>query len=112
VQALVVNRVHPSFGDESPAGLRAASEALRDTAPAGSDTGPDTGSATRLATLYDNLADFREIAALERAHIDELRARIGAETALAYVPYLAHDVHDFATLREVGELLFDTVPDQ
>ncbi len=31
------------------------------------------------------------------------------ETALAYVPYLAHDVHDFATLREVGALLFDTI---
>ncbi len=69
-------------------------------------TGP---AAARLAALYDNLADFRDIAALERAHIEELRARIGAETALAYVPYLAHDVHDFATLREVAELLFDTV---
>jgi hypothetical protein len=39
-----------------------------------------------------------------------LRARIGGDSALAYVPYLAHDVHDFATLHEVGELLFDTVP--
>ena len=28
-QALIVNRVHPSFGDEAPAGLRAAAEALR-----------------------------------------------------------------------------------
>ncbi len=106
VEALVVNRVHPAFGDESPAGLRAAAEALRER-PAGN---PEADPAARLATLYDNLADFREIAELERAHIDEIRQRIGAETALAYVPYLAHDVHDFATLREVGELLFDTVP--
>jgi anion-transporting ArsA/GET3 family ATPase len=106
VQALIVNRVHPSFGDEAPAGLRAAAEALRH-APA--ETRP-TEPAVRLAALYDNLADFREIAALEREHIEALRARIGGDTALAYVPYLAHDVHDFATLHEVGELLFDTVP--
>jgi anion-transporting ArsA/GET3 family ATPase len=106
VQALVVNRVHPSFGDEAPAGLRAAAESLR----AADGSGPSGEAATRLAALYANLADFRDIAALERAHIEELRARIGAETTLAYVPYLAHDVHDLATLREVAELLFDTVP--
>ena len=100
VQALIVNRVHPSFGDEAPAGLRAAAEALRQS--------PDEPAA-RLAALYDNLADFREIAALEREHIEALRDRIGGNTALAYVPYLAHDVHDFTTLHEVGELLFDTV---
>ena len=101
VQALIVNRVHPSFGDEAPAGLRAAAETLRPTTP--------TEPAARLAALYDNLADFREIAALEHAHIEALRDRIGGDTALAYVPYLAHDVHDFATLHEVGELLFDTI---
>jgi len=106
VQALIVNRVHPSFGDEAPAGLRAAAEALRDT-PA--DARPRE-PARRLAALYDNLADFREIATLEREHIEALRARIGQDTALAYVPYLAHDVHDFATLHEVGEFLFDKVP--
>jgi anion-transporting ArsA/GET3 family ATPase len=107
VRALIVNRVHPSFGDEAPEGLRAAAEALRQ-APAVAR--PAEEPALRLAALYDNLADFREIAALERAHIEALRARIGGDTALAYVPYLAHDVHDFATLHEVGELLFDTVP--
>jgi anion-transporting ArsA/GET3 family ATPase len=106
VQALIVNRVHPSFGDEAPAGLRAAAEALRN-APA---EGQPAEAPRRLAALYDNLADFREIAALEREHIEALRARIGGDSALAYVPYLAHDVHDFATLHEVGELLFDTVP--
>jgi anion-transporting ArsA/GET3 family ATPase len=100
VQALIVNRVHPSFGDEAPTGLRAAAETLRHT---------PTETAARLAALYDNLADFREIAALEHEHIEGLRDRIGTDTALAYVPYLAHDVHDFATLHEVGELLFDTI---
>jgi anion-transporting ArsA/GET3 family ATPase len=105
VQALIVNRVHPSFGDEAPAGLRAAAEALRLSTAESRPTEP----AARLAALYDNLADFREIAALEREHIEALRERIGGDTALAYVPYLAHDVHDFTTLHEVGELLFDTV---
>jgi anion-transporting ArsA/GET3 family ATPase len=100
VQALIVNRVHPSFGDEAPTGLRAAAETLRHTA---------SEPATRLAALYDNLADFREIAALEYEHIEALRARIGGDTALAYVPYLAHDVHDFTTLHEIGALLFDTI---
>jgi len=100
VQALIVNRVHPAFGDETPAGLRAAADALRSGA---------SEPAARLAALYDNLADFREIATLEREHLEELRNRIGGETALAYIPYLAHDVHDFATLHEVGELLFDTI---
>jgi anion-transporting ArsA/GET3 family ATPase len=105
VQALIVNRVHPSFGDESPAGLQAAAEAMRLSYPEPGRPEP----AARLIALYDNLADFREIAALERAHIEALRDRIGADITLAYVPYLAHDVHDFAALHEVGVLLFDTV---
>jgi anion-transporting ArsA/GET3 family ATPase len=107
VQALIVNRVHPAFGDETPAGLRAAADALR-SAPA--DVPKD--EAARLSALYDNLADFREIATLEREHMEALRDRIGGETALAYVPYLAHDVHDFTTLHEVARLLFDTVSTQ
>jgi anion-transporting ArsA/GET3 family ATPase len=105
VQALIVNRVHPSFGDESPAGLRAAADALRFSSP-------DAGRADatkRLSALYDNLANFREIAALERAHIEALRDRIGSDVTLAYVPYLPHDVHDFTSLHEVGGLLLDTV---
>ncbi len=76
VQALVVNRVHPSFGDEAPAGLRAAADALRGSSAESGETGRD--AAARLAALYGNLADFRDIAALERAHIEDLRARIGA----------------------------------
>jgi anion-transporting ArsA/GET3 family ATPase len=105
VQALIVNRVHPSFGTEAPAGLRAAAQALRISR----DNQAPAEPARRLAALYDNLADFREIATLEREHIEALRERIGGETTLAYVPYLAHDVHDFAALHEVGELLFDTI---
>jgi anion-transporting ArsA/GET3 family ATPase len=98
VQALVVNRIHPSFGEESPAGLRATAAALRSE---------QTDAAGRLADLYDNLADFRQVAALERGHIDELAHTLGEDAAVAYVPYLAHDVYDFRALHEVGTLLFD-----
>ena len=97
VEALIVNRVHPPFGDELPAGLRAAAGALRLD---GSD------GALRLAFVYDNLADFREIALLEREHIDGLRDKIGG-AVVSFVPYLARDVYDFAALHEVGVLLID-----
>ena len=98
VQVLIVNRVHPAFGDESPAGLRATAERLR---------AEGTDDAVRLGALYDNLADFRSVAILERTHLDELRASLGRDTRVAYVPYLAHDVYDFAALRSVGQVLFD-----
>jgi anion-transporting ArsA/GET3 family ATPase len=100
VQALVVNRVHPSFGDESPAGLRAAVAALELDG---------TSPAMRLAALYENLANFRDVARLERAHIESMRDQIGG-ALIVYVPYLAHDVYDFDALGEVGRKLFDTVP--
>jgi anion-transporting ArsA/GET3 family ATPase len=97
VQALIVNRVHPPFGDESPAGLRAAADALRLDG---------TDAALRLAALYDNLADFRDVAILERGHIEGLRDKIGT-AVVAFVPYLARDVYDFAALHEVGALLIE-----
>jgi anion-transporting ArsA/GET3 family ATPase len=100
VEALIVNRVHPAFGDESPDGLRARAAELR------ADPS-DPAAAARLATLYDNLADFRAIARGERAHLDGLRAKIGSAT-ITYVPFLAHDVYDFDALGEVARLLFAT----
>jgi anion-transporting ArsA/GET3 family ATPase len=97
VDALIVNRVHPAFGDEMPAGLRAAAAELRSR--------PADPAAQRLAARYDNLADFREVAELEREHLEGLRGKIDP-TAIAFVPYLAHDVYDFAALHAVGRLLF------
>ena len=96
IDALIVNRVHPTFGDESPAGLRAAANEL--------GTRSDD-AARRLAARYANLADFREIAELEREHLVDVQARVGAD-AIAFVPYLARDVYDFAALREIGTILF------
>ena len=76
VAALIVNRVHPTFGTELSEGL------------------------------YDNLGDFNEIAARERGHLSDLTARIGS-AAVAYVPFLAHDVHDLEALSEIGRLVFE-----
>ena len=72
VQALIVNRIHPAFGDELPMGLRTTAEALRLE---------QSEPAERLAALYENLADFRDVALLEREHIDGLRHKIGSAVA-------------------------------
>ena len=99
VQALIVNRVHPPFGDESPDGLRTTAEAVRLE---------QSEPGQRLAEMYENLANFREIARLERDHIEAMREKIGSAD-VAYVPYLSHDVYDFGALHEVGQLMLDTI---
>jgi anion-transporting ArsA/GET3 family ATPase len=101
VDVLVVNRVHPHFGDEQPEGLRARSVELAARADDGAD-----GAAARLGALYGNLADFGDIAQRESRHLRGVRERVGT-AAVAYVPFLAGDVHDFDGLHELGRLLFD-----
>jgi len=108
VAALVVNRVHPRFGTEHPAGLRARAETLRGLPVADRE---GRAARTRLAAHYDNLADFNEVAERERAHIETVRVRTGS-AGVSFVPYLAHDVHDFEALAEVGRLLFGSHPSQ
>jgi anion-transporting ArsA/GET3 family ATPase len=102
VDALIVNRVHPRFGEEMAVGLRARADTLR-----GLDVGTRTEreARDRLAARYQNLAEFNEIAERERANIETVRVRTRS-AAVAFVPYLAHDVHDFEALAEVGEILF------
>jgi anion-transporting ArsA/GET3 family ATPase len=80
VDGLIVNRVHPSFGDEP--------------IPTGVD-----------GDLVRNLADFRRIAEREEQHFAELAARI-APAPVARVPFLADDVHDLEGLQVVGSHLF------
>jgi anion-transporting ArsA/GET3 family ATPase len=101
VDALIVNRVHPQFGDENAAGLRARAEHLVSE----SRDGDAKAAAVRLATQYENLADFQEISIREHVHLDAVRSRVGT-AAVATVPFLAHDVHDFTALAEIGEQLF------
>lgn len=101
IDALIVNRIHPRFGDESPGGLADRAASLR-----GLDGDPDRhAAALRLADAYDNLAEFQEIAARERSHLTGLQERIGS-AAVAYVPFLSSDVHDFESLGEVAAVLF------
>jgi anion-transporting ArsA/GET3 family ATPase len=102
IDALIVNRVHPMFGREAPAGLRAAAKELR----TGARDSTATEAARRLAERYENLADFREVAELEREHLEGVHERIGS-TSIAFVPYLSRDVYDFSALHEIGRLLFD-----
>ena len=102
VDALVVNRVHPQFGTELAAGLRARVETLR-ALEFGRDT--ERQARDRLADRYQNLAEFNEIAERERAYIETVRVRTRT-AAVAFVPYLPHDVHDFTALAVIGRILF------
>jgi anion-transporting ArsA/GET3 family ATPase len=106
VEGLVVNRVHPSFGDERVEGLRARAETLTHQHDATPTTeGDGAVPAGRLATLYANLADFRQVAERERHHVAGVKARAG-RAPVAYVPFLSRDVYDFDALAEVGRHLF------
>jgi len=96
VDALVVNRVHPRFGDERPEGLRARAATFAQM---------DAAEASELAALYANLADFQEISDRERHQFDDVRTLVD-HGAAAYVPFLSRDVHDFDALAEVGTHLF------
>jgi len=79
VDGLVVNRLHPRFGD----------------GPVPDGLGP----------LSDNLRDFRAIAEREEQHFEALASRI-APAPVARVPFLADDVHDLDGLAAVGAHLF------
>lgn len=101
IDALIVNRIHPQFGDGLPVGYSSRADSLRAI-----DGDADRhAAALRLAALYDNLANFQEIAARERDHLTGLQDRIGS-AGVAYVPFLASDVHDFDSLGEIAALLF------
>ncbi|MGH9281518.1 MAG: ArsA family ATPase, partial [Acidimicrobiales bacterium] len=94
VDALVVNRLHPDFG-----GGRASDDAgaLRRRA--------ETLAGSPLGRLYDNLADFRQVAQSEESHFAALAAQV-TPAPVVRVPMLAGDVHDVDGLREVGRHLF------
>ena len=96
VEALIVNRVHPRFGDESPEGLRARATEIRALPSA---------DAASLAAAYDNLADFNEVARRERESLTGVRELAGPGV-IAFVPFLAHDVFDFGALDDIGRHLF------
>ncbi|GAC1603865.1 MAG: ArsA family ATPase [Acidimicrobiales bacterium] len=81
VDALVVNRLHPSFGTRS--------------------VSPENGTGGPLAVLRANLAAFQEIASGEESAFAGLAGQIAPAPVLR-VPFLAGDVHDLEGLRVVG----------
>jgi anion-transporting ArsA/GET3 family ATPase len=97
VQALIVNRMHPSFGD----GLAEAAAARA-----------RTFEGTDLGALYRNLADFQLVAAREEQHLAGLAGAVGSAPVVR-VPFLSTDVHDLDGLAEVaGFLLEQAEPEQ
>jgi anion-transporting ArsA/GET3 family ATPase len=90
VRALIVNRMHPDFGE----GL---AEAARERAT--------TMAGTDLGGLYANLADFRLVASREEQHLAGLAERVAPAPVLR-VPFLESDVHDLDGLAEIATHLF------
>ena len=95
VRALIVNRMHPPYGDADPVPDEQAEAKLRGT------TGGEA-----LADYHRARADLRRLALEERANLAELTDQVGS-AAIVYVPSLATDVHDVAGLNRVGESLLD-----
>jgi anion-transporting ArsA/GET3 family ATPase len=105
VEALVVNRLHPRFAPvDQPEGP---------TPTSGSDRArAESLSGTALGPLYDNLAQFREVAEREERHFATLSERV-APAPVVRVPFLAADIHDIEGLRSIAAHLFArAVPDR
>ena len=86
VRALVVNRMHPRFGD----GL---AQATRERAA--------TLEGTDLGGLYRNLAEFQLVASREDEHLAGL-AEVVRPAPVVRVPFLSSDVHDLDGLTAVA----------
>jgi anion-transporting ArsA/GET3 family ATPase len=91
VEALVVNRVHPQFGDALAEATRARADTL-----AGSDLG----------ALYANLAELQTVAAREREHLTGLTDVVRDDVDVVWVPFLGSDVHDLDGMAEVAHYLY------
>ncbi len=93
---VVMNKVHPSYVGGAPRRVRArARRALH-------EAGVPEPTAARAA---ENLLHFQHLADRDRANIERLEERMGAE-AVVEVPLLEHDVHDLEGLAAVSRHLF------
>jgi anion-transporting ArsA/GET3 family ATPase len=90
VRALVVNRMHPSFGRGLPEATRERGGTLADT---------------DLGVLYRNLAEFQLVASREDEHLAGLAEAV-APAPVVRVPFLSTDVHDLDGLGAIAEHLF------
>jgi len=89
VRSLVVNRMHPRFGEGLGEAARARAETLE---------GTDLGG------LYVNLADFQLVASREDEHVAALAQRL-APAPMVRVPFLRSDVHDLEGLDRLSDHL-------
>jgi anion-transporting ArsA/GET3 family ATPase len=94
VNGLVVNRIHPEFGDA----------ASQPPGPSDDGGGDDGAAAGRLRELYANLADFIELSKREQGHLGGLERSVGP-VPIVRVPLLEVEVCDIASLTEVGRYL-------
>ncbi|HEV3364978.1 MAG TPA: ArsA family ATPase [Acidimicrobiia bacterium] len=92
VNGLVVNRIHPEFGDTNG------------RPPPGSSDGRQGEGVGRIGELYANLADFIELSKREQRHLDGLERSVGP-VPIVRVPLLEVEVCDIASLTEVGRYL-------
>lgn len=92
VQALVVNRMHPRFGEPRSA------DANRERAR--------TFAGKPLGALYENLADLQTVRGREEEHLQGITA-LAPDAAVVMVPFLETDVHDLDGLARVCRHLFD-----
>jgi anion-transporting ArsA/GET3 family ATPase len=82
--ALVVNKIHPSFG---------------------ASVAPDAGLDKGLAALEDNLSSMRAIAEREKDAYSGL-ARQVAPAPIGRIPLFGHDVHELTALQQTADHLF------
>ena len=103
VSGLIVNRVHPMFGSEHGDTLRSRASALRGLPAMQSGA---SSARDRMAQHLDVLADFQTVGARERHNLAGVQLRLGRGAAVAFVPFLARDVHSIEALDEIAALIF------
>ena len=103
VEALVVNRMFPSFG-LMPAGLDPSAR-RPPHGPSGTADGRGTQDGDGIGALAANLAELNRVADGEEQHLTVLADRLPGAVVVR-VPFLADDVHDIDGLTEVGRWLF------
>jgi hypothetical protein len=82
--ALVVNKIHPSFGDSR---------------------GPETALPAAFAPFEENLATMRAIAAREKDAYAGLAQQV-LPAPVGRIPLFGHDVHELSALQLTADHLF------
>ncbi len=103
VRALIINRMQPSFAGA------AGGDRTRATGPEAARARATSLAGTAIGDLYTCLADARELARDEEAHLMGLAAQIG-DAPVVRVPVQPFEVTDLRSLGALGDVLLG--PDQ